>query len=123
MTSDSLHTGTRIILYQIRDSCLFVWRSYSSLTFICVLDKGSAVRQSLAQACKEGVAGSVPEVKLSVQPLCIASIAISGPVCLMHNSELSVRVTFSPTTSLMAGEMIFNSERGSKRRVCACTVI
>ncbi|GBN33208.1 hypothetical protein AVEN_104409-1 [Araneus ventricosus] len=123
-TGDSPRTGTGIVLYQIQHSLLVVWCSYSSLTFLCVHDEESAVGQSLVQACKEGVAGNLPPgVAMGVQLLCGSSIAISDPVYQTHISELSVRRTFHPTTTLSAGEMKLQSKRDNKNRVCACTVI
>ncbi|GFV19857.1 hypothetical protein TNCV_480831 [Trichonephila clavipes] len=60
MTGDNPPTFTVIILYKIQHSFLSVWGSYSSLTFMCVQDKGSAAAQSQAQEWKKGVAGNLP---------------------------------------------------------------
>ncbi|GFX32396.1 hypothetical protein TNCV_2173161 [Trichonephila clavipes] len=70
---------------------------------------------------KKVMDGSLPPgAMLSVQPMCKSAIAISGPVCQMHISELSVRVHL---TILSTGEMKLHSEDDSKNRLCACTVI
>ncbi|GFX58008.1 hypothetical protein TNCV_4047661 [Trichonephila clavipes] len=58
-----------------KHNLLVVWLSYSSFTFLCVQGEESAVGQTLAQACKEGVArGLPPGVTLGGQPLCGSSI-------------------------------------------------
>ncbi|GFT97219.1 uncharacterized protein NPIL_232091 [Nephila pilipes] len=99
MTGDCPSNDTWIVLYQIQHSLLVVWRSYSSLTFLCIHEEGSAVGRSLVQACKEDLSGILlPGVTLGVKPLCGSSIAISGPLCQIHISEIGVRVTFHPAT-------------------------
>ncbi|GFS97844.1 hypothetical protein NPIL_208721 [Nephila pilipes] len=82
-------------LFCNRSSSLFVvCRSYTSLTFLFVRDEESSILKSQAQECKEGVARSFPSrVTLGVQPLYGSSITISGPICQMHVSELSVSAT------------------------------
>ncbi|GFY36391.1 uncharacterized protein TNCV_3450941 [Trichonephila clavipes] len=88
-------SSTEIDLYQIQHSLFVVWRSYASLTFLCVHDEASAVEQSLVQVRKE----------------------------YQHISKLSFRETFYPSTTLSACEMKLPSERGDKNHVYACTVI
>ncbi|GFV15517.1 uncharacterized protein TNCV_4835431 [Trichonephila clavipes] len=71
MTGDSPHTGTEMILYLIQPLPRVVWHSYSSITFLCVHNEGSAVGQPQVQVCKEDVAGCLPPgITLSVQPMC-----------------------------------------------------
>ncbi|GFU35645.1 hypothetical protein TNCV_2099411 [Trichonephila clavipes] len=54
----------------------------------------------------------LPGITLGVRLLCCSSIGISGPVCQIHTSELSVHVMFHPTTTLPADEMMLHSEGG-----------
>ncbi|GBM95955.1 hypothetical protein AVEN_173978-1 [Araneus ventricosus] len=83
-TGDSPRTDTEIVLYQ-SPRCL----AFLLFTHVPVFhDEGSSVGQSMVQACKKGVAGSLlPGITLGVQPLCGSSIEITGPVCQMHSAS------------------------------------
>ncbi|GFU44260.1 down syndrome cell adhesion molecule-like protein Dscam2, partial [Trichonephila clavipes] len=72
---------------------------FGSLTFhsrFCVYDEKYAVEE-VSGAKKVWLP---PGVTFVVQPLCGLRITISGLVCHMHVSELSVCVAFLPTTTL-----------------------
>ncbi|GBN36536.1 hypothetical protein AVEN_132036-1 [Araneus ventricosus] len=86
MTGDSPRTGTGIVLHQTKHSLHIVWRSYSSLTFLCVHDEGSAVGQFLVQACKEGVAGSLPPGQRWAHNRCAARPLQSAARCISASS-------------------------------------
>ncbi|GFX45623.1 hypothetical protein TNCV_176161 [Trichonephila clavipes] len=90
----------------------------------CACMQKDPLSDTLILACKEDMVRSLsPEITLDVQPLCGSSIAIRDLVCQMHISELRVRVTFYPITTLMTSEMKLHSQCGRKNRACVYTVI
>lgn len=117
MAGASRRTDTGVVLYQPQRSLLVGWRSYFLLMLLCVLSEESTARQLQVQECKEGLAGSLSRgVTLDVQPLCGSHSAIYSHICQIHISELRVRVTRHPTSTLSAGKMklIFASGRDNR---------
>ncbi|GFT92786.1 ATP-dependent DNA helicase [Trichonephila clavipes] len=113
-----------IILATIKSQNNITLAIASSVIAANFLDGGRTAHSALklplnmqCEAYKEGVARSLLlGVTLDVQPLCYSSIAIFGPMCQMYISELSFRVTFYSTTTLLADERKLHSERGRKNR-------
>ncbi|GFU97507.1 hypothetical protein TNCV_1913621 [Trichonephila clavipes] len=77
---------------------LVVWSLYFSITSLCVHEEGTALGQSLVQACKERGAGNLPAGSTTT-----ARLFHCNPwprMTVAYQRAQRVRVIFHPTTTL-----------------------